>query len=745
MPLFLPGPGPYPNPSTEALVQTSGTVDATVVVGTGGATAEGTAANAQASSTLAVGTGSATAQGTAVDTKASSTVAVGAGTATASGTAADAKASSTVVVGTGSATAAGTAVTPVVSVDATVKVGRIDDFARANGAVGAGAGAAIWDTVLGGAGAADLQIDSGRAAATSTEQSAVTDESFPADVEFEVTLGLDQGGEFMRLGFCLQQHTTSAWDGYLVTVVHPTGQTIVTRVDNGAFTTLDDFTEGWSDGDKLGVRRSGSGITVHRYSGGAWTQISSVTDGTYGAGRAALVIGNGGTGTLRLDDFRSGGATVASGTAADPKASSTVVVGTGTATAEGTAATPNAGGNTTIAVGTGSADAAGTAVTARASSTVAVGTGSATAAGTAVSPQASATVTVGTGSATASGTAVAPKASSTVVVGTGSATASGTAATPTVPGTGGTVIGKDTPTSGNTSFLSAGQAGAFPFVAPGNAQVDRLWLHPNDPDGHNLGVTAVKLGVYAHDAVNNRPGALLASANATGNFTDNSPISADLAVPLSITSGTTYWLALMPFGANLGWEGAVSETFVFTDVGFSDFPDPWAHLGGAEGAPTIWGEQLNVTTVVVGTGSAVASGTSATPVVDEPEEEGEPGGGGIIDWTSPYDQRSRTVKVGTGRARASGTRAIPRVVNGPQPLRVKLPPLRRPVSARVTVGTGGARASGTAVVSRVAPFVGTGVALASGTPARPRRMIPVEDAERMVDEAVASVLLMSGS
>lgn len=313
--------------------------------------------------------------------------------------------------------------------------------------------------------------------------------------------------------------------------------------------------------------------------------------------------------------------------------------------------------------------------------TVVVGTGSATAAGTAASPvvSADATVAVGTGSATAEGTAVASAASSAVQVGTGAATASGAAASPQASST--AVVGTGTATASGTAATPSSGAGATVAVGTGTADASGTAVSPQVS-------SAVAVGMGNAAAAGTPVATRSSSTIAVG--TGSASASGTAAAPVAVDGGDA--------------------------------------------------------TVVVGTGSATAEGTEATPVItpDVPPPAPGPTGGRYEpggDETSIYPVDA-TVRVGTGSAVASGTRATPRAMSPP---RFRLP-LRRPrvmTDASVRVGAASAVATGLPVACRVAAAVGVGTARAAGLSARPVRSIRVEDADRMVEEAVAAVLLLS--
>lgn len=78
----------------------------------------------------------------------------------------------------------------------------------------------------------------------------------------------------------------------------------IQRVDNAVPTSLTSTSREVAAGDKIGIRVIGNTITAWHYSGGAWAEVLSTTDSTYGS---AGYIGMASTDTTtRIDDFGGG-------------------------------------------------------------------------------------------------------------------------------------------------------------------------------------------------------------------------------------------------------------------------------------------------------------------------------------------------------------------------------------------------------------------------------------------------------
>jgi hypothetical protein len=97
----------------------------------------------------------------------------------------------------------------------------------------------------------------------------------------------------------------------------------------------------------------------------------------------------------------------------------------------------------------------------------------------------------------------------------------------------------NTATEARQLSLGAGQAGASKYVAVTGGSTTRLRVFLDA--GTSAGT--VLIGLYSNTATNH-PGALLASGTVTG-ATPNTQNVATLTTPVSVTTGQTYWIAVL--------------------------------------------------------------------------------------------------------------------------------------------------------------------------------------------------------
>src|SRR6266545_4298718 len=97
-------------------------------------------------------------------------------------------------------------------------------------------------------------------------------------------------------------------------------------------------------------------------------------------------------------------------------------------------------------------------------------------------------------------------------------------------------------TAGTTpDFESSAWTIAWDFVAVASGTLATIFAQTKVA---NSGFSSGSLGIYSHDAGNNRPNALLASATAGAGFNGTGVFSGDVSgAAVGITAGTTYWLA----------------------------------------------------------------------------------------------------------------------------------------------------------------------------------------------------------
>lgn len=156
-----------------------------------------------------------------------------------------------------------------------------------------------------------------------------------------------------------------------------------------------------------------------------------------------------------------------------------------------------------------------------------------------------------------------------------------------------TVLLGRTSAAGTSDFNSAGQTSVWPFVAVASGELAVIKARSETVNT----ASAIRLGVYADDAVNARAGALLAVAsvddlavaNGTGTY------QATLAATVAIVLGTKYWLGRSQATDNHNFVG-VAGTGYLEKAG--DFPDPYGS-GGVSTAVDgiIWGEDVVVPVV----------------------------------------------------------------------------------------------------------------------------------------------------
>jgi hypothetical protein len=168
-------------------------------------------------------------------------------------------------------------------------------------------------------------------------------------------------------------------------------------------------------------------------------------------------------------------------------------------------------------------------------------------------------------------------------------------------------------TSGGTSadFSAGGNTAVWKFVAVASGNLLTLYAQTKVANT----ATSGKLGIYAHDAVNNRPvnaAPLGSAAVTTANFNGTAVHSATLGSPVAITSGTTYWLGWYSAGADSrNFQGDSSGEYYEAS---GDFPaaTPANWTGPSSVNAIIWGEDAGGSDATV---TAVpAGGTGAFPV-----------------------------------------------------------------------------------------------------------------------------------
>jgi hypothetical protein len=109
----------------------------------------------------------------------------------------------------------------------------------------------------------------------------------------------------------------------------------------------------------------------------------------------------------------------------------------------------------------------------------------------------------------------------------------------------GLVIGDATTSYSVADQTSVGREETFQFTAKATGKVEELQLRTNGTA--NTGVSSVVLGVFAEKA--GKPGEVLGQGTASGEPATNSWVKVT-GLSISATSGTKYWLAVLPLGTS---------------------------------------------------------------------------------------------------------------------------------------------------------------------------------------------------
>lgn len=162
-------------------------------------------------------------------------------------------------------------------------------------------------------------------------------------------------------------------------------------------------------------------------------------------------------------------------------------------------------------------------------------------------------------------------------------------ATSTEPGGVPTIlVGSRERDTGPGDFFGSGNTAAFPFTAAATGAGVRMGgCFRLD----NSGVNTVKLGIYTHDAGNNRPGTLMASGSVSINPVNLCPFGA--AVSVNVTASTTYWLAFSGAGEQVDIDGLSSAGFGREGTG--NMVGTWVAGGNMGVKPGIWLETTGST------------------------------------------------------------------------------------------------------------------------------------------------------
>lgn len=151
--------------------------------------------------------------------------------------------------------------------------------------------------------------------------------------------------------------------------------------------------------------------------------------------------------------------------------------------------------------------------------------------------------------------------------------------------------------AGATSdFSSSGRTAAWNFVA--NASGNLVYIYAQTKVA-NPSSAGWRLGIYADSA--GSPGALLGVASVTiGDPTGTGVFGAQLANPIAIVSGTTYWLAWYATDASdthIDFQGDSAGSYIESGI-LVDFSDPF-NIGSTSAVNAIiWGEDVAISGVI---------------------------------------------------------------------------------------------------------------------------------------------------
>jgi len=119
------------------------------------------------------------------------------------------------------------------------------------------------------------------------------------------------------------------------------------------------------------------------------------------------------------------------------------------------------------------------------------------------------------------------------------------------------------------------------FVAPSDMTVSSVFVFC---DNQEAAVNTVHAAVYSHDAANNAPQACLAKSTSAVNIAASTAafVGVTLSSSVSLTAGTTYWLAGQfsdGTNCNLRYTSAIGSYYLRKAYAFGAFPDPALDTG----------------------------------------------------------------------------------------------------------------------------------------------------------------------
>lgn len=157
----------------------------------------------------------------------------------------------------------------------------IDDFNRADGAVNAGGGSAIW-TGSHLQGTATTLIVSSNLLAASSGGGCSTLLAFGPNVDFQfVVTTVPNAGGYFAFWWNINDPRTAGFDAYSLTYLATGTVWRVSKWVNGAATILGTPSSAIANGDSVGIRQRGGFIEFWKLSGGSWALVANLNaDGT---------------------------------------------------------------------------------------------------------------------------------------------------------------------------------------------------------------------------------------------------------------------------------------------------------------------------------------------------------------------------------------------------------------------------------------------------------------------------------
>jgi hypothetical protein len=161
-----------------------------------------------------------------------------------------------------------------------------------------------------------------------------------------------------------------------------------------------------------------------------------------------------------------------------------------------------------------------------------------------------------------------------------------------------------TPATGTAAAAPAGEVDAVMFTATASGTATQINLGLSGTA--NTGVTSVIMGIYANNA--GVPGTRLATATVTGEPAPSTTLVAP--INLSITAGTSYWVAWLPIGGTLHWLSDVTGSINtrWTSTGNTSLPTTFTSVGSA----TLAAINVTVKGTVTSSGDVIQAISPAT-------------------------------------------------------------------------------------------------------------------------------------